>query len=86
VGILARKSAQEEGRSVAVPDFRNEAARKAVENDHFSPFPEDAAPGQPPASIRGRIEPAPHVVDQARRVWAEMGYEESAANGGRSQT
>ena len=76
VGILAWKSALEEGRPFAVPDFRDEAARKTVENDHWSPWPEDAGPGQPPSSIVGEIEPAPGAIDYTRKIWAEIGYKE----------
>ncbi len=78
VGILAWKSALEEGRPFAVPDFRDEAARKIVENDHWSPWPEDAGPGQPPASIVGDIEPAPGALEYTRKIWAEIGYKEDA--------
>lgn len=77
VGILAWKSALEEGRPFAVPDFRDEAARKTVENDHWSPWPEDAGPGQPPTSILGEITPAPNALAHARKVWAGLGYQET---------
>ncbi|MFN8486688.1 MAG: Gfo/Idh/MocA family oxidoreductase [Caldilineaceae bacterium] len=78
VGILAWKSALEEGRPFAVPDFRNEAARKTVENDHWSPWPEDAGPGQPPTSLLGEIAPAPGALEYARKIWASVGYQETA--------
>ncbi len=77
VGILAWKSALEEGRPFAVPDFRDEASRKAVENDHWSPWPEDAGPGQPPTSLLGEIAPAPGALEYARKVWAGVGYQET---------
>jgi predicted dehydrogenase len=51
VGILAWKSALSDGAPFDVPDFRNEHARKAHEQDDFSPFPSHAKPGQPPPSI-----------------------------------
>ena len=74
VGILAWKSALEDGRPFAVPNFRDEAARTLVENDHWSPWPEDAGPDQPPASILGAIEPAPGALAYAQEIWAGVGY------------
>jgi predicted dehydrogenase len=69
VGILAWKSALEDGRSLPVPDFRREAARKPHEHDDWSPFPEDRRPGQPPPSIRGWRKPRQQAVAFARKVW-----------------
>jgi hypothetical protein len=74
VGILAWKSALKEGVPFAMPDFRKESSRKAFENDHWSPFPDHAAPGQPPPSIRGFIKPKAAAVARARKVWAKQGY------------
>jgi len=74
VGILAWKSALADGAPFAVPDFSRESSRRAVENDHWSPWPSHAAPGQPPASIRGFIKPSSQVVAAARKVWAKQGY------------
>lgn len=74
VGILAWKSALEDGRPFDVPNFRDETSRKSVEADHWSPWPEHAAPGQPPPSILGHVAPSPEGVALARKVWAEMGY------------
>ena len=74
VGILAWKSALEDGRPFALPDFRSEASRSAFADDHWSPWPEDAGPGQPPPSIAGTPEPSPEGVEQARQIWDEMGY------------
>jgi hypothetical protein len=53
VGILAWKSALEDGKPYDVPDFRSETERQKVENDHWSPFPGHAGEGQPPPTIRG---------------------------------
>ena len=75
VGILAWKSALDDGRPFEVPDFRDEAARKPWENDHWSPWPGHAAPGQPPPSILGRRDPDPEHVPHALRLWKDMGYE-----------
>lgn len=75
VGILAWKSALAEGHPVAVPDFRDEESRKEYEDDHWSPWPEDAGPGQPPPSIRGLVEPTEAGRALAEKVWQEIGYE-----------
>jgi predicted dehydrogenase len=74
VGILAWKSALQGGAPFAVPDFRDEASRAAVADDHWSPFPSHAGPGQPPPSIRGLVEPDPAVVAAAQTQWAAQGY------------
>jgi len=76
VGILAWKSALENGAPFAVPDFRSETARSAYENDHWSPWPKDAGPGQPPPSIRGFNEPQPEAIENAKRIWTQAGYSE----------
>jgi predicted dehydrogenase len=74
VGILAWKSALQDGAPFDVPDFRREANRKAFENDRWSPFPKDAGPGQPPPSIRGFVQPSAKAIADARRIWAKQGY------------
>ncbi|MHB0859616.1 MAG: Gfo/Idh/MocA family protein [Anaerolineae bacterium] len=74
VGILAWKSALENGAPYAVPDFASEAARALHAQDDWSPWPEDRRPGQPWPSIRGEIVPSSEAVAHARQVWAEMGY------------
>ncbi|MBM3279424.1 MAG: Gfo/Idh/MocA family oxidoreductase [Candidatus Handelsmanbacteria bacterium] len=74
VGILAWKSALEGGRPIAVPDFRDEASRLLVADDHWSPWPEHAGPGQPPPSILGFVQPNPKGQALARQVWNELGY------------
>jgi len=74
VGILAWKSALEGGRPFDMPDFRKESQRRAYEHDHWSPFPEDAGPGQPPPSIRGLAKPSAKAIARARRIWRQMGY------------
>ena len=76
VGILAWKSALADGAPFAVPDFRKEKSRKAFENDHWSPHPSHAAPGQsqPPPSIRGIFKLKQDAIAKARKVWAKQGY------------
>lgn len=76
VGILAWKSALEDGGPIDVPDFSDESSRKQYEDDHWSPWPEHAGPGQPPPSILGHVEPSPQGIENARKVWKEIGYEE----------
>jgi predicted dehydrogenase len=75
VGILAWKSALEDGKPIEVPDFAEEESRKKVEDDHWSPWPEHAGPGQPPPSIRGFVEPSAQGKELAKKVWREIGYE-----------
>lgn len=72
VGILAWKSALENGAPQEIPDFRSEEARSVWKGDDWSPFPEHARPGQPPSSIEGRIEPSEEALAYAREVWAKM--------------
>jgi predicted dehydrogenase len=74
VGILAWKSALQNGAPFAVPDFRNEAVRKLHEGDTWSPFPSHAAPGQPAPSILGFIRPSDEAVKHAREIWKDQGY------------
>jgi predicted dehydrogenase len=74
VGILAWKSALEGGRPFEVPDFKREASRKLYENDNWSPWPEDAGPGQPPPSILGLNKPPKKAISQARKIWEAIGY------------
>jgi predicted dehydrogenase len=74
VGILAWKSALQKGAPLDVPDFSREKSRKAFESDHWSPFPSHAAPGQPPASIRGFLKPPAKAVAEAKKQWKKQGY------------
>ncbi|MEZ4731381.1 MAG: Gfo/Idh/MocA family oxidoreductase [Caldilineaceae bacterium] len=76
VGILAWKSALDEGCPYPVPNFRDEGSRKQVESDHWSPWPADAGPGQPPPSIRGFVQPTPESIAFGRGIWAQQGYHE----------
>lgn len=72
VGILAWKSALQNGDSFEVPDLSKEEVRKLHENDDWSPWPEDRRPGQPWSSIRGEIIPSEEAVANAQRVWSEQ--------------
>ena len=80
VGILAWKSALEDGKPFDVPDFRSEAARSAHENDTWSPWPTSPLPphiglNQPPPSILGLLQPPRKGLAFARKVWKEIGYD-----------
>ena len=76
VGILAWKSALADGAPFDVPDFRSEADRAAWADDHWSPWPKDARPGQPPPSILGTPKPTAKGLACARRAWKDAGYTE----------
>ncbi|HOJ30595.1 MAG TPA: Gfo/Idh/MocA family oxidoreductase [bacterium] len=72
VGILAWKSALEDGKPYEVPDFKKESERKKYENDDWSPFP--GAKNPIPPSILGFIEPTPDDLVFARKIWKKIGY------------
>lgn len=75
VGILAWKSALQNGAPVDMPDFRDEKSRKAYEHDNWSSLPKFAAPGQPPASTLGEVAISEEALAEAQQVWRENGYE-----------
>lgn len=75
VGIMAWKSAMQDGAPIAMPDFRRESSRKRYENDRWSPWPEHAGPGQPAPSIHGIRKPTRTGLAFARKVWKEIAYE-----------
>ena len=78
VGILAWKSALDGGRAYAMPDFSDEASRRAYEDDHASPFPDyvsGKAPGQLPSSVRGDVPRSAESMENARKAWRCTGYE-----------
>ena len=74
VGILAWRSALEDGKSFDIPNFKKESERKKIENDHWSPFPSHAGPGQPPPSILGFVKPTAKGLAHAKDVWKKSGY------------
>ncbi|MDF2721882.1 MAG: glycosyl hydrolase family protein 2 [Paenibacillus sp.] len=73
VGILALKSAHQNGAPFDVPDFKDEAARKRHERDDWSPWPEDRRPGQPWPSVRGELAPTAEALASATKLWEEKG-------------
>lgn len=74
VSILGWRSCLEEGIPFAIPDFRKKAARKPFLKDNWSPFPQDAGPGQPPPSLNGVVKPSREAVSHARKEWKKLGY------------
>ena len=76
VGILAWRSALEDGMPYSMPDFSSEESRKPYENDNWSPFPKDQnlSPEQPAPSIKGFYKPNEAAEQFTRKIWAEMGY------------
>jgi predicted dehydrogenase len=75
VGVLAWKSALQDGQPFAVPDFRRESSRAPYANDHASPFPGQAAGGaRLPPSILGTPKPPQAARRHAREVWKSIGY------------
>jgi len=74
VGILAYRSALEDGIPLRVPDFRDEAQRQEYEDDHWSPDPERAGPGQPFPSVTGEVQPSVEALALANKVWSKHGY------------
>ncbi|MCM8814759.1 MAG: Gfo/Idh/MocA family oxidoreductase [Candidatus Omnitrophica bacterium] len=77
VGILAWKSALEDGKPYEVPDFTKESERKKYEKDDASPFPDATTSHRMPPSILGFIEPEPGDVVFARKVWKKIGYRDN---------
>ncbi len=74
VGILAWKSALDNGSAFAVPDLCDEAARRACEDDHWRPMDLDD-PQAPPISSRGKPREAiPERLAEARGLWKKLGY------------
>ena len=67
VGILAWKSALENGQPFAMPDFKKESSRRQFENDHWSPWPDGVGDGKAPASILGTIKPNSRALARARK-------------------
>jgi len=74
VSILGWRSCLENGLPFAIPDFKTKSARKALAADPWSPFPEDAGPGQPPVSLCGNRKPSAKAIAHARSEWKKQGY------------
>ncbi len=76
VGILAWRSALQDGAPVDVPDFSNESERKKYENDHWSPYNPDKKAGHPYSSILGELKPSKEAEEYARKIWTEAGFKD----------
>lgn len=70
VGILAWRSALQEGQPVQVPDFRDEAQRAPLEADTWSPWP--GGDPRAPSSIHPSREPGAEALERARRIWEDL--------------
>lgn len=77
VGILAWRSALQDGQPIEVPDFANEQHRVRYQNDTWSPWPGGAEEPDSPPSILSDRQPKPEVKARARKLWDEMGYKGS---------
>ncbi|MCP4639150.1 MAG: Gfo/Idh/MocA family oxidoreductase [bacterium] len=75
VGILAFRSALEDGAPIDVPDFRDEDARKLFEDDQWTPDPTRDGDDGPASSVLGHLEPSEEAVRFSREVWADVGYD-----------
>jgi hypothetical protein len=80
VGILAYRSALQDGNTMDVPDLRRKEERDRFRSDHWSPDPTVRREGDPWPSILGSLEPSEQGLAYAREVWAGMGYREHDAN------
>ena len=74
VGILAWKSALQDGTPVVMPDFKKESSRRQFENDHWSPWPDGTGNGRAPSSILGPVKLDAKALARARKEWKKMGY------------
>ena len=72
VGILAWKSALEDGKPYDVPDFSKETERKKYENDNASPFPDANTNEKLPPSILGFVKPEYTDIAFSRKIWKKM--------------
>ena len=76
VGILAWKSALQDGQPFDMPDFRDEPSRSRYADDHWAPWPGRKAGPQVPPSILGLRQLSEEALASARRIWAAMGYKD----------
>ena len=75
VGILAYRSALDDGNTVVVPDVRDPEVRARIADDDWNPDPSRRREGYPLPSVLGDIKPPAEGLAAAREVWREMGYE-----------
>jgi len=74
VSIQSWRSALADGAPFEISDLRTESARRKYAKDDWSPWPEDARPGQPPPSIKGFNHPTARQIAAARKDWKDIGY------------
>jgi hypothetical protein len=72
VGILAWRSALNNGIPFKIPDFKNEAERKNYENDSLSPFPDKNGSVTLPCAIKP-YKPDDDDIKAAEKVWRDNG-------------
>lgn len=70
VGIQAYRSAVEGSGQLEIPNMRDEAARSAFEDDHWSPNPATHKTGDPAPSLLGHFTPPADGLKYAAEVWA----------------
>jgi len=69
VGILAYRSALQDSAPFAIPDFRDQALRRKLADDHWSPDPETRTSADPWPSARGEVTISPEARRYAEKVW-----------------
>ena len=76
VGLLAYRSALDDGNTQVVPDLRRPEVRDRYRDDDWNPDPARRRPGSPRPSVLGDLTPAPEGVAYAQSVWETLGYRE----------
>ena len=74
VGILAWRSAHQNGAFLPVPDIRAREAQEELLKDRLCPFPDVENSVLMPPEMREDREFTPYVVELARKNWARLGY------------
>ncbi len=72
VGLLAWRSALQNGQPVTIPDFRDPKSRAACKEDFLQAGPEVSAANRLPSSVRGEIEIDPSDFDRAQAYWDSL--------------
>jgi predicted dehydrogenase len=73
-GILAWRSALNDGAPYAIPDFTSETDRKLCEQDDWTPIPTASSLHKIPPSVKGVRQPSEEVMKNAQAVWQSEGY------------
>jgi predicted dehydrogenase len=76
VGILAWKSALENGKAFDIPDFTSETDRKKYENDNLCPFPDVEGTSPMPCCTGVERKPDDKAIELAKKAWKGVGYSE----------